>query len=125
VPLSWRHGASVCEVGAASGIYPDVWDAGQVFIGHWSDRVGRKPLIVAGMLLQSGALATLAISDGRFAIGAAAAVLLGVGTALVYPTLIAASRTPSHRSRGRRPWVCITLARPRLRLGRPNRQHGS
>src|SRR5205807_9476373 len=56
----------------------------------WSDRVGRKPLIVAGMLVQAAALTMLAVSDGRFAIAVLAAVLLGVGTALVYPTLIAA-----------------------------------
>src|SRR5204863_3025924 len=54
------------------------------------DRVGRKPLIVAGMLLQAAALTMLALSDGRFAVAAVAAVLLGAGTALVYPTLIAA-----------------------------------
>jgi MFS family permease len=84
------HGASVRQVGAVAGIYPAVWGAGQIFTGHWSDRVGRKPLIVAGMLLQAAALALLALSDGRFATAAIAAVLLGVGTALVYPTLIAA-----------------------------------
>ena len=84
------HGASVAQVGAVAGIYPAVWGAGQIFTGHWSDRVGRKPLIVAGMLLQATALAILALSDGRFAIAVLAAALLGVGTALVYPTLIAA-----------------------------------
>ena len=84
------HGASLREVGVVAGIYPAVWGAGQIFTGHWSDRVGRKPLIVAGMLLQAAALGTLALSDGRFAVAAVAAVLLGVGTALVYPTLIAA-----------------------------------
>jgi len=84
------HGASVGEVGAVAGIYPAVWGAGQIFTGHWSDSVGRKPLIVAGMLVQAAALAMLAMSDGRLAVAAAAAVLLGVGTALVYPTLIAA-----------------------------------
>src|SRR5437588_3089913 len=84
------HGASVGQVGAVAGIYPAVWGAGQTFTGHWSDRVGRKPLIVAGMLLQAAALATLALSNGRFAVAATAAVLLGVGTALVYPALIAA-----------------------------------
>ena len=84
------HGASVGEVGAVAGIYPAVWGCGQVFTGHWSDRVGRKPLIVAGMLLQAAALTMLALSEGRFAVAATAAVLLGVGTALVYPTLIAA-----------------------------------
>jgi MFS family permease len=50
----------------------------------------RKPLIVAGMQLQAAALATLALSGGRFSVAAVAAVILGVGTALVYPTLIAA-----------------------------------
>jgi MFS family permease len=84
------HGASVAQVGAVAGIYPAVWGAGQIFTGHWSDRVGRKPLIVAGMLLQAAALTMLALSDGRFAIAVLAAALLGVGTALVYPTLIAA-----------------------------------
>jgi MFS family permease len=84
------HGASVGEVGAIAGIYPAVWGCGQVFTGHWSDRVGRKPLIVAGMLLQAVALTMLAVSDGRFAVAAIAAVALGIGTALVYPTLIAA-----------------------------------
>jgi MFS family permease len=84
------HGASVAQVGAVAGIYPAVWGAGQIFTGHWSDRVGRKPLIVAGMLLQAAALTMLAMSGGRFATAASSAVLLGVGTALVYPTLIAA-----------------------------------
>jgi MFS family permease len=84
------HGASVAQVGAVAGIYPAIWGAGQIFTGHWSDRVGRKPLIVAGMLLQAAALTLLALSDGRFAIAVLAAALLGVGTALVYPTLIAA-----------------------------------
>jgi MFS family permease len=84
------HGASVGEVGAVAGIYPAVWGGVQILTGHWSDRAGRKPLIVAGMLLQAAALGTLAPSNGRFAVAVIAAVLLGVGTALVYPTLIAA-----------------------------------
>ena len=84
------HGASVAQVGVVAGVYPAVWGVGQIFTGHWSDRVGRKPLIVAGMLLQAAALTMLALSDARFAIATIAAGLLGVGTALVYPTLIAA-----------------------------------
>jgi MFS family permease len=84
------HGASLAQVGAVAGIYPAVWGAGQIYTGHLSDRVGRKPLIVAGMLLQAAALALLALSDGRFTTAAIAAALLGIGTALVYPTLIAA-----------------------------------
>jgi MFS family permease len=91
VPLflaSW--GASVSQVGLVAGLYPAVWGVGQIWTGHWSDRVGRKPLIVGGMLLQAGALALLAASDGSVGIAAATAVVLGAGTALVYPTLIAA-----------------------------------
>jgi MFS family permease len=84
------HGASIGEVGLVAGIYPAVWGAGQIWTGHWSDRVGRKLPIVSGMLLQAGALVVLAASDGAVEIAALAAALLGVGTALVYPTLIAA-----------------------------------
>ena len=84
------NGASVGQIGLIAGLYPAVWGLGQIWTGHWSDRVGRKLPIVAGMLLQAAALGVLAASDGKVAIAAAAAILLGVGTALVYPTLIAA-----------------------------------
>jgi predicted MFS family arabinose efflux permease len=83
-------GASASQVGLVAGLYPAVWGVGQVWTGHWSDRVGRKPLIVAGMLLQAGALAVLAASGAAVGVAAATAVVLGAGTALVYPTLIAA-----------------------------------
>jgi MFS family permease len=84
------HGASAAEVGLVAGLYPGVWGIGQIAAGQWSDRVGRKPLIVAGMLLQAAALGLLAGSDGGVGLAAVAAVVLGAGTALVYPTLIAA-----------------------------------
>src|SRR5437588_984940 len=84
------HGAGVGEIGLIAGLYPAVWGAGQIATGYWSDRVGRKPLIVAGMLVQAAALALLAGSDGALGLAAMAAVGLGIGTALVYPTLIAA-----------------------------------
>jgi MFS family permease len=84
------NGASAAQIGLVAGIYPGVWGIGQIFAGRWSDRVGRKPLIVAGMLLQGLALAGLAVSDGAVGPAALAATVLGVGTALVYPTLIAA-----------------------------------
>jgi MFS family permease len=84
------HGASVGAIGLVAGIYPAVWGLTQVATGAWSDRAGRKPLIVAGMLLQAAALAVLARSDGAVATAIGASVLLGLGTALVYPTLIAA-----------------------------------
>jgi MFS family permease len=84
------HGAGAAQVGLVAALYPGVWSVTQIATGHWSDRVGRKPLIVGGMLLQSAALALLATSGGDVALAAITAVLLGLGTALVYPTLIAA-----------------------------------
>jgi MFS family permease len=84
------HGASASQVGLVAGLYPAVWGIGQLWTGHWSDQVGRKPLIVGGMLLQAGALTVLAVSGARVGVAAGCAVALGVGTAFVYPTLIAA-----------------------------------
>jgi MFS family permease len=84
------HGASVAQVGLVAAVYPGVWAVAQIATGHWSDTVGRKPLIVAGMLLQAAALGILAVSGGSVPIASVTAVLLGLGTALVYPTLIAA-----------------------------------
>jgi MFS family permease len=84
------EGASVGEIGLVAGLYPAVWGIGQIGAGHWSDSLGRKPLIVAGMLTQALALGLLASSGGGVALAAVAAVGLGIGTALVYPTLIAA-----------------------------------
>ncbi len=84
------HGAGTAAIGLVAAIYPGVWSVTQIATGHWSDTVGRKPLIVAGMLLQSAALAILSVSGGAVGIACLAAVLLGLGTALVYPTLIAA-----------------------------------
>jgi MFS family permease len=84
------HGAGAGSIGLVAAIYPGVWSVAQIATGHWSDSVGRKPLIVAGMLVQAAALVILAVSGGSVAIAAATAALLGLGTALVYPTLIAA-----------------------------------
>jgi len=84
------HGAGVGDIGLVAAIYPGVWSVAQIVTGHWSDTVGRKPLIVAGMLMQSVALVILAMSGGSVAVAAVTAALLGLGTALVYPTLIAA-----------------------------------
>jgi MFS family permease len=83
-------GAGLGEIGLIAGLYPAVWGIGQIWTGHWSDTVGRKPLIVAGMLVQAGALGLLAASGGAIGPAALAAIGLGLGTALVYPTLIAA-----------------------------------
>ncbi len=83
-------GAGVAAVGLVAAIYPAVWSLAQIPAGHWSDVVGRKPLIVAGMLVQSLALMLLTLSGGAVGVASAAAAVLGLGTALVYPTLIAA-----------------------------------
>lgn len=84
------HGASTTQIGAVAAVYPAVWGSLQVGSGWLSDRAGRKPLIALGMLVQAAALALLVAGEGSFAPAVAAAALLGVGTALVYPTLIAA-----------------------------------
>ena len=84
------HGASVREIAVVAAAYQVVWGVGQLFTGWLSDHTGRKPLIVAGMLVQAAALGLLVVGDGAFAPSLAAALLLGAGTAMVYPTLIAA-----------------------------------
>jgi MFS family permease len=84
------HGAAVAEIGLVAAVYPGVWGAGQVATGWISDHTGRKPLIALGMQVQAGALALLVVGGGEFRSALAAAALLGLGTALVYPTLIAA-----------------------------------
>jgi MFS family permease len=84
------HGASVEEIGAVAALYPAVWGVSQLGTGWLSDVVGRKPLIVTGMLVQSAALFVLVAGNGRVSVALAAAAGLGLGTALVYPTLIAA-----------------------------------
>ena len=84
------HGASVREIAVVAAVYPFVWGGGQLATGWLSDHTGRKPLIVGGMLVQAAALGLLVAGHGAFEPSLAAAVLLGVGTAMVYPTLIAA-----------------------------------
>jgi MFS family permease len=84
------HGASVREIAVVAAAYPLVWGAGQLVTGWLSDHIGRKPLIVGGMLVQAGALGLLVAGGGAFSPSLVAALLLGVGTAMVYPTLIAA-----------------------------------
>jgi MFS family permease len=84
------HGASVRQIAIVAAAYPVVWGGGQLATGWLSDHTGRKPLIAAGMLVQAAALALLVAGNGAFAVSLVAAVFLGIGTAMVYPTLIAA-----------------------------------
>ncbi len=96
------HDASVREIAVVAAAYPVVWGGGQLATGWLSDLTLRKPLIAAGMIVQACALGLLVAGDGGFTPSLAAAVLLGVGTALVYPTLIAAvsdASEPRERAR--------------------------
>lgn len=90
-------GLSVARIGVLAALYPAVWGLGQLVTGGLSDRIGRKPLIVYGMLVQAVALGLFAATEG-FAPWATAAVLLGAGTAMVYPTLLAAIGDVAHPS---------------------------
>ena len=84
------HDESAARIGVVAAVYPGVWGFLQLMTGWLSDRAGRKPLIASGMLVQACALALLVAGGGAFGPALAAAALLGLGTALVYPTLIAA-----------------------------------
>lgn len=88
-------GLSLTQIGALAALYPAVWGLGQIATGPLSDRYGRKPFIVTGMLLQAVALAIVAIGQS-FAVWATGLVLLGAGTAMVYPTLLAAIGDVAH-----------------------------
>lgn len=88
-------GMTLAQIGVLVAIYPAVWGIGQICTGAWSDRVGRKWPIVWGMVLQAVGIGVTA-QAGQFAGFAGGAVLLGVGTALVYPTLLAAIGDVAH-----------------------------
>jgi MFS family permease len=90
-------GLSITRIGVLAALYPAVWGLGQLATGALSDRIGRKPLITAGMAVQAGALALVAVGH-TFGVWALAAVLLGAGTAMVYPTLLAAVGDVAHPS---------------------------
>ncbi|MBA2557634.1 MAG: MFS transporter [Chloroflexi bacterium] len=82
-------GLPLQDIAVLTAAYPAVWGLGQIGTGALSDRIGRKPLIVAGMLLQAGAIGAIAGGSG-FVFWLGAAAVLGLGTAMVYPTLLAA-----------------------------------
>jgi len=91
------EGLSLAEVSILGGLYPAVWGIAQLVTGALSDRCGRKPLIVAGMTLQGFAILSIPLLRG-FHGWAAGVVCLGVGTAMVYPTLLAAIGDVAHPS---------------------------
>jgi len=84
-----EQGLSIHRVGVLAAAYPLVWSVLQLGTGWLSDQTGRRPLIVGGMLLQSAAI-TLVGAAGAFGAWLAGVLLLGIGTAMVYPALLAA-----------------------------------
>jgi MFS family permease len=87
------YGLSVEQIGFLAAVYPAVWGFAQLGTGALSDRLGRKPLIVAGMWLQALAIWLLlaaTLTQQLVLAWTVALALLGLGTALVYPTLLAA-----------------------------------
>jgi MFS family permease len=88
-------GLSISRIGVIAAIYPAVWSVGQLFTGALSDRIGRKWLIAGGMVVQGAALAWMAGANSFWPWLFGAAVL-GVGTAMVYPTLLAAIGDVAH-----------------------------
>lgn len=90
-------GMTLEQIGVLAALYPGSWGIAQLFTGAWSDKVGRKWLIVAGMWVQAAAIVLVASANGypAFATGA---IFLGLGTAMVYPTLLAAIGDVAHPS---------------------------
>jgi MFS family permease len=92
-----KHHMSLSQIGTLAAIYPAVWGLGQLLTGAWSDRIGRKGLIVAGMWTQAGGIVAIAMGSSFFAF-ATGAGFLGLGTAMVYPTLLASIGDVAHPS---------------------------
>ena len=83
------QGLSLGQIGVLAATYPAVWGVGQVGTGVLSDRLGRKGMIASGMGVQALAIFLIVLVHGFFP-ALVSAILLGLGTALVYPTLLAA-----------------------------------
>jgi MFS family permease len=90
-------GLGVERIGVLKAVYPAIWGCLQVFTGPLSDRWGRKGLIVAGMWVQAGGI-FLTVASRSFGWWLWGSILLGLGTAMVYPSLIAAVSDNSHPS---------------------------
>ena len=90
-------GMGLEAIGLLAALYPAVWGASQLVTGGLSDRIGRKWLIAGGMMMQSVGITIIALrwDYAAFALGS---VLLGLGTAMVYPTLLAAIGDVAHPS---------------------------
>lgn len=90
-------GLSLSQIGLLASIYPGVWGIAQLVTGALSDRIGRKWLIAGGMWVQACGI-VVTVLERNFIGFASGAVLLGLGTAMVYPTLLAAIGDVAHPS---------------------------
>jgi MFS family permease len=90
-------GLTLVEIGWLAAVYPVTWGFGQLLTGALSDRTGRKPLIVAGMWVQAAGIVMVALASSAAGY-AAGAVVLGMGTAMAYPTLLASVADVAHPS---------------------------
>jgi MFS family permease len=90
-------GMDLAQVGLLAAVYPATWGVAQLATGALSDRTGRKPLIVWGMWIQAIGIAVVTLGH-TFVAFVAGTVLLGIGTAMVYPTLLAAIGDVAHPS---------------------------
>jgi len=90
-------GMNLAQVGLLAAVYPATWGVSQLATGALSDRIGRKPLIVWGMWIQASGIGvvTMAHTFAGFVVGG---LLLGIGTAMVYPALLAAIGDVAHPS---------------------------
>jgi MFS family permease len=91
------NGVSLEGVGLIKAVYPVIWGAGQIVTGSLADRIGRKPLIVWGMLVQAAGHAVIGLGlAAPLLAGLVGSGLLGLGTAMVYPALLAAVGDVAH-----------------------------
>ena len=98
------HGLGLAAIGLIKGLYPMLWGGGQLFTGRLADTVGRRPMIVTGMIVQAAAFpAALLLLAWPLVAGLVSAVLLGIGTAMAQPALsgaVADHTHPSWRAQG-------------------------
>jgi MFS family permease len=98
------HGLGLAAIGLIKGLYPMLWGGGQLITGRLADTIGRRPLIVTGLIVQAAAFpAALVLLARPLAAGLVSAILLGIGTAMAQPALsaVVADHThPSWRAQG-------------------------
>lgn len=94
------QGLAVSDIGLVKALYPLTWSLGQLATGALADRVGRRPLVAWGMTVQALALGLIAVGrPSAYVSGLAGAVMMGLGTAMVYPALLAAAADVSPEAR--------------------------